>query len=478
MKKLILTTGLALMAMVVFAQQKTAKDYFVKTNNVKMLSSDEVGEALADTTAAKAPARDFISTHFPYHSLCDWQPGMRFMVLPEKYDLIVKTFSDYNTNKEVSSVPLRHKIMVYDGFIEKDKSSNGHARMNFHLEEGGARYYYEIPVGSFADYCYDKKGVPTLAYLGDVDIAQEALVGKTVFTKAKYYYIDTDAQEGSEEYIVDDREGVEIVAVGVGTRSYPVKIIVEDKNGKQFYQNVAISKTNCGMRDDEFIKDEEKHLFANAFELEDDIMMLSDNYRDYIGKVVHTRYLTKMLNEKQTKNVNIISQSGFQIMEMRPLPQAGMMALVLKSTLTAGMYYKNVRFASAYKPGEEPLEGEELFGKLFALGEGKQIETSTATRAAIREGRVTIGMTEDEVLMVMGDIESEGTSKAGNKIWRSRTPGTGKLLAIEFGPDGRVIKAEVDRTVASSKKTTTRRTTKKTTAKKSSWQDKNGTPIK
>lgn len=478
MKKLILTTGLVLMAMVVFAQQKTAKDYLVKTSNVKMQAADETGVAFADSAETKAPARDFISTHFPFQSVCDWQPGMRFMVMPEKYDLIVKTFSDYNTNKEVSSVPLRHKIMVYDGYIEKDKSSNGHARMNFHLEDNGARYYYEIPVGSFADYCYDKKGVPTLAYLGDVDIAQEVLVGKTVFTKAKYYLIDTDAQDGTEEYVVRDREGVEIVAVGVGTRSYPVKIIVQDKDGKQFYQNVAISKTNCGMRDDEFIKDEEKHLFANSFELEDDIMMLSNDYRDYIGKVVHTRYLTKMLNEKMTRNVNIISQSGFQIMEMRPLPQAGMMALVLKSTLTAGMYYKNVRFASYYKPGEEPAEGEELFGKLFALGEGKQIETSTATRAAIREGRVTIGMTEDEVLMVMGDIESEGTSKSGNKIWRSRTPGSGKLLAIEFGPDGRVIKAEVDRTVAPSKKTTTRKTTKKTTAKKSSWQDKNGTPIK
>ena len=466
MKKLILTTGLALMAMVVFAQQKTARDYLVKTNNVKMQMANEPDEALVGTAEASAPARDYISTHFPFHSICDWQPGMRFMVMPEKYDLIVKTFSDYNTNKEVSSVPLRHKIMVYDGFIEKDKSSNGHARMNFHLEENGARYYYEIPVGSFADYCYDKKGVPTLAYLGDVDIAQEVLVGKTVYTKAKYYRIDTDAQDAFEEYVVDDRQEVEIVAVGVGTRSFPVKIIVEDKKGKQFYQNVAISKTNCGMRDDEFIKDNEKYLFANSFELEDDIMMLSDNYRDYIGKVVHTRYLTKMLNEKQTRNVNIISQSGFQIMEMRPLSQAGMMSLVLKSTLTAGMYYKTVRFASSYKPGEEPVEGEELFGKLFALGEGKQIETSTATRAAIREGRVTIGMTEDEVLMVMGDIESESTGKNGSKIWRSRTPGSGKVLVIEFGQDGRVMKAEVDRTAAA-KKTTTRKTTrKKTTSKK------------
>ena len=38
---------------------------------------------------------------------------MKFMVLPEKYDLIVKTFCEASTGNEVSSMSLRHKIMVY-----------------------------------------------------------------------------------------------------------------------------------------------------------------------------------------------------------------------------------------------------------------------------------------------------------------------------------------------------------------------------
>ena len=464
--------------MAVHAQN--SKDYLVYTKNATKAVTESSASG-TDSVEVKAKPRDFISANFVYKSLCDWDENdttLKFMVVPEKYDLIVKTFHNANTKEEVSSVTLRHKIMVYKGH---SVTPEGHGRINFHCIDDNTDYYYEIPNGSFEDYCYNKMGVPTLAYLGDVDIAREKLVGKKVYTKTRLYRVDL--AEGNEKYEVvsiNDRQEVTIVAAGVGTRSFPVKIIVEDENGKQFYQNVAISKTNCGMRDDEFSTDNVAFLFGNSFELEDDIMMLSDNYHDYIGQTVHTRYLTKMLNEKQTRNVNIISQTGFKIMEIHPLPQKGLMSLVLKNTTTSGLYYKTVRFASEYKPGEEKVEGEELFGKLFALGEGRQIETSTATRTAIREGRVTIGMTEDEVLMVMGDVESESVNKAGNKIWRCLTPGTGKTLVIEFGPDAKVKSTDIDRTVPpKTNKTTGKKkvASKSNSSKRDSWQDRNGTPL-
>ena len=50
---------------------------------------------------------------------------------------------------------------------------------------------------------------------------------------------------------VEKNMEVKVVAVGVGTRSFPVKIIVADKRGNEFFQDVAISKTNSGMRDDD-----------------------------------------------------------------------------------------------------------------------------------------------------------------------------------------------------------------------------------
>ena len=66
-------------------------------------------------------------------------------------------------------------------------------------------YYYEIPNGTFDDYCYGKMGVPTLAYLGDVDIAREKLMGKTLFTKTKHYCIDTEYDgDGFQEVTMNE----------------------------------------------------------------------------------------------------------------------------------------------------------------------------------------------------------------------------------------------------------------------------------
>ena len=115
---------------------------------------------------------------------------MKFMVMPEKYDMVVKTFRDPAQNgREVSSMTLRHKIMIYKGHTE---GSDGHAHINFLCQDDNKMYYYEVPNGTFEDYCYGKMGVPTLAYLGDVDIAREMLIGKTLFTKTTLFRIDTE----------------------------------------------------------------------------------------------------------------------------------------------------------------------------------------------------------------------------------------------------------------------------------------------
>ena len=218
---------------VLLASAQTADDYIVKTKGVK---KPEVATAQQLETEAEAgegqkaeEPQDFIGKNFKYYSLCDWREGMRFMVMPEKYDLVVKTFADAATGKEVSSMSLRHKIMIYKGHSE---SSDGHHRVNFYCPDNDKDYYYEIPSGTFDDYCYNKLGVPTLAYLGDVDIAREKLMGKTVYTKTQYYRVDTEYDgDGFQDVTVDKDMEVKVVAVGVGTRSYPVKIIVEDRNG-------------------------------------------------------------------------------------------------------------------------------------------------------------------------------------------------------------------------------------------------------
>jgi len=461
MKKVILTASLTLLFGAVWAQQ-TANDYIVKTKNAKKSAVVENADSAAQEAEEKK-AHDFISENFKFYSLCDWKEGMKFMVMPEKYDMVVKTFHDAATGKEVSSMPLRHKIMIYKGH---NVAADGHSRINFYCEDNQRNYYYEVPSGSFEDYCYGKMGVPTLAYLGDVDIAREKLMGKTLFTKTTKYRIDTEYDgDGSQEVEAQLNEEVKVTAIGVGTRSFPVKIIVEDKNGREFFQNVAISKTNSGMRDDEFIDgDNAKLLFAGSFELQDAIMAVSKDLSKYLDQTVHTKYTTNMISKGDGKErvLKVPRLTSFTIEELTPRRNNGYVTLTLKETETRRIYYKDVTFTNTDNvAGDIDGHREDYFGYLFAMGAGKARKTSQATRAAIRQGRVILNMTEDEVIMAMGEPNQTVESSNGRYDWIYNRSG-GKLLIVNFDKNGTVISTNVDRSGA--KKTTTRR--RRTTAKK------------
>ena len=96
MKRAFLTMGLAMLMMTVSAQVNT---YIVKTRTAQQKAFDAQQAAInefASQTDGNAPT-DFISQNFRFYSLCDWKEGMKFMVMPEKYDLIVRRFSDAAT---------------------------------------------------------------------------------------------------------------------------------------------------------------------------------------------------------------------------------------------------------------------------------------------------------------------------------------------------------------------------------------------
>jgi len=435
MKKVFLTAGLALVVAVATAQ---SNDYIVKTKGAKKTEQVAIGGS-STLEEEEEKAHDFISENFKFHSLCDWQEGMKFMVMPEKYDLIVKTFSDASTGKEVSSISLRHKIMIFKGHTVSD---DGHARINFLCQDNNKMYYYEIPSGSFDDYCYGKLGVPTLAYLGDVDIAHEKLMGKHMFTKATKYRIDTEYDgDGYQEVTVKENQDVTVKAIGVGTRSYPVKIIVEDADGNEFYQNVAISKTNSGMRDDEFIMDNAKYLFAGSFELQDDIMAVSKDLESYVGKTVHTKYVTDMISrgDGKERKVRVPRMSEFTIERLLPLRNSSYVTLTLQETESRRIYYKDVTFDHVDDvTGDIDGKKEDYFGYLFAMGAGIKRETSQAARAAIRQGRVIVGMTEDEVRLALGEPDNTALGENGRFDWIYKR--SAKFLIVQFdGRTGKVI---------------------------------------
>ena len=435
MKRTIITACMAIAFLTASAQ---SNPYIVKTKGAKKSAQSHMSDIVAEAQQEEEESsKDFISQNFRFHSLCDWEKGMKFMVMPDKYDLVVKTFTDPSTGKEVSSMPLKYKIMVYQGH---DVSKDGRARIHFICQDNNKPYYYEIGYGSFEDYCFQKTGVPTLAYLGDVDIAKEKLIDKTLYTKTKYYRIDTEYDgEGYQDVEVDQDMEVKVVAVGVGSRNFPVKIVVEDKEGNQFYQNVTMSKTNCSMRDDEFVADEARYLFNNSFELQDDIMSISSkNYKQFVGKVIHTKFPTKLLNEVSNKQQSIPRLAEYRVETITPHKNDDMANVKLKNT-TLGTFFYTDCFLDQYKCVDQP---EKFFGYIFAPGPGKKVLTSEASRAMIRAGHVGIGMTEDEVEMAAGEPDHVENGASGQFFWVFQRSNN-KLLYVEFDGSGVVKKTEV-----------------------------------
>ena len=475
MKKSFLTTCVAFLFLTATAQENP---YIVKTRGAKKKAQTELaGDSIQN--AEDETARDFIGENFRFYSLCDWEEGMKFMVMPEKYDLVVKTFADAGTGKDVSSMTLRHKIMIYKGHTE---ASDGHHRVNFYCPDNDKDYYYEIPSGTFDDYCYNKLGVPTLAYLGDVDIAREKLMGRTMYTKTQYYRIDTDYDgDGFQDVQVQKDMQVKVVAVGVGTRSFPVKIIVEDINGNEFYQNVAISKTNSGMRDDEFIMDNAKYLFGNSFELVDDILAVNSyNYSAFVGRVVHTKAKMVMYSEAIKKNQNVASNIGFEIVSLTPHKGDTKFTLRLKHTILGSYFTKDVTLDQKSISGTSKdfeQEPDDYLSELFAPGPGRQVETTEGSRGMIRLGHVSPGFTEGEVILAAGEYDEQTHGENGVYTWIFKRSNN-KLLCVEFNGSG-IVERYYTKDGPKAKTQAKRRgaTTKKRRSSSPSWQKGKGTPL-
>ena len=447
------------------ASPTASSSYIVKTKGVKPVVKMTKVTADGQKKEEEAEATDFMGKNFRYRSMCDWTEGMRFMVVPEKYDMLVNTFCDATTGKEVSSTHLRHKIMVYKGHEDK---TNGRVHVKFTCEDDNKNYYYELPNGTFENYCFGKLGVPTLAYLGDVDKARELLMNQVMLTRTEFFREDTEWDgDGFKEVRYPKNKVVTVKAIGVGTRSFPVKIIVEDDEGNQFYQNVAMSKINSGMRDDEFSVDNEKFLFQGSFEFTGGEMAVASDIKSYLNQTVHTTVSTSMSSKGSGKvrDIKVPRFTGFIIDEINPIKDSPYYTLTLRETETRRIYYKDVLFKEEDLMNVRDATQDDYFGYIFGMGEGALRNTSLETRTAIREGRVIPGMSEDEVMMAVGEPFQKANNN-GIREWLYKRS-NGVLLVVQFNSKGKVTKAGGRATKA----------TKTTTGRNNGSTMKNGTPL-
>lgn len=407
-------TKFFLLACMLFAMSaaNAQESYIVKTRGAKKSLAKAGVENVATDKEEEAP--DFVSQNFKFYSLCDWTEGMKFMVIPDKYDLVVNTFVDASTDKEVASMSLKHKIMIYKGH---DTDAAGHARVLFNCPELNKNYYYQIPSGSFDNYCFGKLGVPTLAYLGDVDIARTKLMGQTLYTKATLFRVDTQTDgDGYEEITVPQNTVCKVTAVGVGTRNFPVKIIVEGPDGKEFYQNVAMSRTNSGMRDDEFIMDNTKFTFYGSFEMVDATLSAKSEYASFIGKRVYTKYATSMY-KSSGERVNISRLSSFIIKSVRGT-NSNYVDLTLQGATSGNLYTKQVTFKNENVAGDIDGYKEDYYYYLFGTGNAASLKKYPAAhRKLIQAGKIGIGFSKAEVRLAKGDPDKKAASSNGRVDW-------------------------------------------------------------
>ena len=164
----------------------------------------------------------------------------------------------------------------------------------------------------------------------------------------------------------------------------------------------------------------------------------SRNYKQFVGKVVHTKIPVRMLNEVSSKQQSIPRLAEYRIESITPHKADDYATVKLKNTTTGNFFYTEAILDMFKAEGNE----NKFFGAIFAPGPGKKVVTSEATRAMIRQGHVGIGMTEDEVEMAAGEAEHVENGAGGQYFWVYQRSNN-KLLYVEFDGSGVVKKTAV-----------------------------------
>lgn len=188
------------------------------------------------------------------------------------------------------------------------------------------------------------------------------------------------------------------------------------------------------MRKEDFEdNDNTKYLFAGSFEVVEDVMAINNyNYRAFIGKIIHTKYPTKILNETTRKVQSIPRLTGYQIESITPHKTDDKATIRLKNTILGSYFTADMILDVNLAENQE-----DYFGYIFAPGPGKRIETTEGSRAMIRAGHVGVGFSEDEVMMAAGEPDNVQNGENGIYTWIFNRSNN-KLLYVEFNGSGSV----------------------------------------
>lgn len=257
--------------------------------------NDYIVTTPSNQNAGTSEEEQFITANFPLQPLCKWTPGMRFMFIPSSRDMFLPTLSNYETEKGIDNSVLKHKILTFTGTEEISRKISNDTNYNtrFIFEHEGRKYYYEIK-NMRLDELYLKaprSGINGMVYLKDVDTAKELLIGKTIYIQSETARVDdANNYSGYRDVSVPINMEATITAVGVGSQAYPVKIIFRDTQGKSYYLEVALSRTNSGMDVNDFQGEYRMKYFPNAVSFTNKSVSNIESIKNkYLGLTVYPK---------------------------------------------------------------------------------------------------------------------------------------------------------------------------------------------
>lgn len=366
-------------------------DYLVRT-----------GSAPQTSTSAE---EQFIEENFPFIKLCDWKEGMKFMVIPSKEDLIFSIFKSYETNKDVQTGDYKHKILEFVGIEEDDAKRS--VRFVFTCE--GEKLYHEFKNKNLNSICTNeaKAGIKSLAYLGDVDIAKQLLVGKDLHMKTATVKVDAASGDGFKEVRVSKNLKVTITAVGVGSnKAFPVKLVFKDDKDNEYFTEVAFSKTNSGMDYSDFKSVHKEKYFPNVFTFTDagtqNIQQLESKYANKEAYPIVNLNIVMI----QGKGDNT-PKTRTELLRYTPIVITG----ITRETPTSPYYTLTIKdknnneYIQEVTFFEDIILDKKFFGSLFTLGNIRKEypDISAEDWDIIAKGQVRIGMNKEVCRLSLGD---------------------------------------------------------------------------
>lgn len=360
----------------------------------------------------------FVTNNFPYYSICDLTDGQKFMLIAEDRYGLIPTLKSYADNREVANSKMQYKILEFRGTEEKEIESyvGNNYDTRFLFDSEGERYYYEVKQQFVSDICNSNPRalIRNLVYLGDVDIARELLVGKTLYTKV-----------GNAP-----NTRVTVTAVGAGTRECPVKIVFEDEKGNSYYRDVLFSKTNSGLLDSDLVGAHRDKYFANAFSFTNDEQKTSDDIRHkYVGRAVYPKRHIEVT--RQGGGLETLARyTPLTIKELKPAPTGTMVTLVLVGT------DKEVYLADVDLKYDIFIRNENYIDDTFGMGDLRKQYPDIAdeTWPLLSKGEVRTGMSKEECKLALGSpIQRVADTRSRYETWFYQ----GKTIDFE---DGRVAR--------------------------------------